>query len=380
MLFQPHAMRDDRRIGALVESLRTYRFGIAAAIAVAAISAACLIRNGSPYFELEFVSRVGDQRLYYDLTLGLLRRSFEKSPYTIGYSVFMAPFAIATGVSPDWRSIMPGLIAVQSLILVPLSFFAIYRAVSCAKAFAALSLLFAVYYCSLLLRSSDVLIKWDFLGLVALSEPIAIALLLAFHALLLKDELKLSQALVAGAVMGAALMCRSTLIILLIAPVIMLVLARRWALVVSLGMSCCAIYSVQLYVNYRMGGSVRFNGYAWWNELNASFNRDTIRAIYGVDATALFSIDYLRRNVTALLPNYALLLYFCFRVFLSDNVRGLLVAGSLMAFLILHLAYWWSGTYDMIDRFMMPAFFLSLFYIARSMSVRHAPQSAARPA
>src|SRR6266446_6362905 len=133
------------------EWLRTHRLGIFAAVVVAAISAACLIQNGSPYFELPLLTQVGDQRLYYDLTLSLLRRSFEKSPYTVGYSLFMAPFALATGVSPDWRSIMPSLIAVQSLILIPLSFFMIYRRISSTKVFAIVSLLFVAYYCTLLL-------------------------------------------------------------------------------------------------------------------------------------------------------------------------------------------------------------------------------------
>src|SRR5205814_3855150 len=86
------------------EWLRTHRFGILAAVVVAAISAACLIRNGSPYFEEGLLTQVGDQRLYYDLTLRLLRGNIEKSPYTVGYSAFMAPFALATGMSPDWRS------------------------------------------------------------------------------------------------------------------------------------------------------------------------------------------------------------------------------------------------------------------------------------
>src|SRR5204862_37630 len=63
--------------------LRTHRFGILAAVVVAAISAACLIRNGSPYFEEGLLTQVGDQRLYYDLALNLLRRSFEKSPYPV---------------------------------------------------------------------------------------------------------------------------------------------------------------------------------------------------------------------------------------------------------------------------------------------------------
>ena len=358
MVLQPHDVR---------ACLRTHRFGILAAVVMAAIGAAVLIWNGSPYFELGLLTQVGDQRLYYDLTLSLLRRSFEKSPYTVGYSLFMAPFALATGVSPDWRAIMPSLIAVQSLILIPFAFFMIYRRISSAKAFAIVSLLFVVYYGSLLLRSTDVLVKWNFFGLSPLSEPLAIALLLGFHALLLKRDLAPWHAAAAGAIMGAALLCRSTLIILLAAPVIVLVLRRRWTPAVILAMSCCAIYAIQLYVNYRMGGSVRFNGYVWWNELNAASHRDYVRSIYGFDSTALFSLDYLRRNVIVLLPHYALLLYLCFRVSLLDNIRGILVAASLMAFLIVHLAYWWSGASDLIDRFLMPAFFLALFTIAQSM-------------
>jgi hypothetical protein len=368
-------------MSAHLDRLRTHRFGILAAVVMAAIGAACLIRNGSPYFELGLLTQVGDQRLYYDLTLSLLRRSLEKSPYTVGYSLFMAPFALATGVSPDWRSIMPGLIAVQALILVPFAFFMIYRRICSAKAFGIVSLLFVVYYGSLLLRSTDVLVKWNFFGLSPLSEPIAIVLLLAFHALLMKRDLAPWQAAVAGAIMGASLLCRSTLIILLAAPVIVLLLRRRWTPAIILAISCCAIYAIQLYVNYRMGGSVRFNGYVWWNELNASSHRDYIRSIYGIESTALFSVDYLRRNVIVLLPHYALLLYLCFRVSLLDNVRGILVAGSLMAFLIVHLAYWWSGASDLIDRFLMPAFFLALFTIAQSMrETRAAPAQTVRPA
>jgi len=117
----------------------------------------------------------------------------------------------------------------------------------------------------------------------------------------------------------------------------------------------------------------------WWNELNAASHRALTLSIYGIDSSDMFSAGYLRRNLIVLLPHYALLLYLCFRVSLLDNIRGILVAGSLMAFMILNLAYSWAAAGGLVDRYLMPAYFLALFYIAQSMpGTQVAPAQSAR--
>jgi len=85
-----------------------------------------------------------------------------------------------------------------------------------------------------------------------------------------------------------------------------------------------------------------------------------------IDSSDMFSAGYLRRKPDRPAPHYALLLYLCFGfpcwITSAESCRG-----SLMAFMILNLAYSWAAAGGLVDRYLMPAYFLALFYIAQSM-------------
>lgn len=193
-----------------------------------------LSQNGSWLFESQILENFGDQRLYFELAYNILAGENAKYPYTLGYPAFYMPFIILENFTNDWRMIMDEVIFIQAFIIVPAIFFLIFRRLNYKKSLI-LFLIIAFYYFNNILFAVDPLLKYNFLGLVPLSEPLAILFLLLsyhFYYRLKSNSVKtlfqkqILNFILLGFLFGATILIRTTSVILLL-PI---VLSSRFSL------------------------------------------------------------------------------------------------------------------------------------------------------
>jgi hypothetical protein len=96
------------------------------------------------------------------------------------------PLIAIENFSSDWRSIMNELIFLQAFIVVPATYFIIFRNLNIQRSLILFLIVF-FYYLAIFFNSNDPLTKYNLLGLIPLSEPVTVLVLISiyhFHALL----------------------------------------------------------------------------------------------------------------------------------------------------------------------------------------------------
>lgn len=333
-------------------------------LSFAVVALLLLVHNGAFIFEYTFLNTYGDQHHYYNLAYELIKGRAVMDYYTLGYSLLYLPFILLTGVSQNWESIMSLLIPFQAFVMVPATIYIIFKDKTKRDALAALAIL-AAYYLVFLLRSGDILIKYNFFGLMPLSEPLAIACLIGAHYAYLKyvkakavapGYIALLVALIAG-----GLLTRNTSAILFAPIFIDLLLDRRFLRLFVIGALTGLVYLPQLIYNHICCGDILYNGYVWKSVARAERNANIVEALYGVRTNALFSIRYLVVNLKVLLLQYIPLLVLATINLMRKNRLVILIVLFSVINLIFHLSYWWSQASGLLDRFLLPNILLLLF-------------------
>lgn len=347
------------------------RLGLIAALVFVAISTVLMITNGSVIFEHDFLERVGDQRLYHGLALGIVELEFPKSLYTVGYPLFLVPAVLLTGQQADWASIMPVVIPLQALVVVPVTMWLVFANKTGRYVLLVASALGA-YILMLFLTSRDVLVGYNLLGLIPYSEPLAILMLvISYHVYLAairsEPDPGVWRLALLGACVAACLLTRNTLAILLLPIFVDMLTARRVRHLAGLSVFVGIFYLPQLIYNYLATGSAFFNGYAWWASEKIEKDRAYIERLYGIDSTAQFSVEYLRQNVTNLWSRYApVVVLSALNLFKPNRFTVMVVAASMMN-VVFYLAYWWSAAGGLIDRFLLPNVILLLYVLGNEL-------------
>jgi hypothetical protein len=235
--------------------------------------------------------------------------------------------------------------------------------------------LLTYYYFTQLLSSQDPLTKYTALGLIPLSEPLAILCLLLSYVLFFrikekKVDKKSSNVLIVGLALFIAytLMTRQTLAIL-IAPIFIYFLQEKWyGLVVKVMSYSFLFYVPQLIWNYWVSRDLLFSGYSWWNsEVAGEMHQKMIYALYNINGNALFSVDYFMQNVKNLFSSYFFLFVLLVIGRFWQSRPGLYVAVFTVFNIVFYLSYWWSGASGLIDRFLLPNYFLIIFFMAKRL-------------
>ncbi len=346
------------------------RFYLIFPVLFAMISLVLIISNGSFIFEYDFINRYGDQNLYYKLAYNLAKWEFPKSPYTLGYPLMYLPFIIVTGIRESWTSIMNFVIPLQAFILIPSSIFLIMKDKTKKWALVTLGLMVG-YYFVFLLKSEDILIKYNVLGLIPLSEPLAVSTLITSYWIYLRylkvEKPKIAHIVLFAGLFSISLLTRNTSLILFLPIFVDLLIDKRLRQVLYIGILAAVFYAPQLIYNYMASKDVLFNGYVWWASNKVEKNTNTIEAIYGVRSSAMFSMQYFAFNITHLLVQYLPLVALCFvNLFKKSRFVSLVVVFSMLN-LVFYLSYWWSGTGDLLYRFLLPNIFLLLFIFKNNL-------------
>lgn len=328
------------------------------------VSIVLIAINRSFIFEREFISQYGDQQLYYKLARGVLNGEFPKSPYTLGYPLLYMPLLLMTGVKESWTSIMPLAISLQAFVLMPMTLFLVFKDKSrkwLVYSFAGL----CTYYGLFFWASTDTLMKYNFFGLIPLSEPLAIFCLISGYYVYLKylqtDTPRLRYLVLFAALFAWSIMTRSTSIILYLPLFIELLLDKRFKPIAIIGGVSALWYAPQIAYNYLCSGDPLFNGYVWWANGKVAKNTNNIESLYGFRSSAMFSVRYLAVNIKDLALEYVPFLTLCGVVALKRNRLVALVLGCSLLNLVFHLAYWWSNYGGLLHRFLLPNIFLLLF-------------------
>lgn len=335
-----------------------------------------LLLNNSYIFEKEIVEVHGDQRLYYELSLSIVQGHPTKSLYSLGYPFFYIPFIILTGVKANWQSIMPYVVLVQSLFLIPASISYIFSKKS-KSAFSMTFILLTLYYL-FLLTSSDSLIKYNILGLIPLSEPLNIFLLLtSYHIYISKIQGKWfssRNSILLGCFLASTVLVRQVSAILLFPIIIDMFIQKNFRTVISTGLSGLFFLSPQLIYNYFVGDNLFFNGYEWWAEMTVDKANIMKESTFGFSSNTEFSLQYFVQNAENLLTRYIPIFVFICYIFYSNfkkrNVFVISIAVASLLNTILYLSYWWSGLGGLIDRFLLPMVFLLLYIFNQTYSLK----------
>ncbi len=334
------------------------------------ISVNLLIINGSFLFESDFLHKVGDQKLYYSLAHKLALLDGEKSYYTLGYPLLYLPFILLTGIKDSWTSIMPAVISLQAFIMLPSSIYLIFKTKTRKYALISFGLL-CTYYFFFVMRSEDILTKYTFFGLIPLSEPLSIFLLLgAYHTYLkyfYSSTPKVKHNLLLSILITWGVLTRNISVILYLPLFIDLLLDKKFRTLCQIGVLSIVLYTPQLIYNFLVSGDVLFNGYKWNAALRAEKNSRAIESLYGVKSSALFSFHYFTANFTSLFAQYLPLFFLATINVVRKNRFLLLVVFCSCLNLILYLAYWWSKAGGLMDRFLLPNVFLLLYIYKNSL-------------
>lgn len=335
-------------------------------ILVTAVSILLIGIEGGILFHPEIVAVHGDQRLYYDLARSLLLGEPVKSLYTLGYPLFMVPLIAATGVSPDWRSIMAPLIALQAFAITPASVYLILCAKS-ARWQAAICALAVLYVGAVLIPSPDPLTKYNLVGLIPLSEPLGVLCLLSVYAIVFAAGRRPSTfaALGAGVVAGFTVLVKSPLALLLV-PAVVEAFRMGWRRELAVAaLAALAAITPQILYNLAVGGSIRFSGYAWWAEITRDKNARMIEQLYGFPSTAMFSPAYLRVNLSRLAWSWLPLALLAAPLVVTGGPLGKALAIATLVDIAFYLSYWWSAAGGLIDRFLLPNVLLVFWALGR---------------
>lgn len=330
-----------------------------------------IVWNGSVIFNHEFLGAFGDQQLYYRLAYRLAHWEFETSWYTIGYPLLYLPLIILTGVSAHWESIMPLLIPLQSFVLMGTVIYLVFRTKTRRYAYITAGLM-VLYYCIWLVFSQDALVKYNALGLIPLSEPLAIFLLISSYHIYLKyfraqDPHIKFFVLFAGLMMWGIL-TRSVSVVLYAPLFVDMLLSGRLRTLLKIGLLMGIFYVPQLLYNYYCSGDWLYNGYTFNSARRAEKEKNIIEGLYGIRTNTMFSMHYFLVNVRELFVRYLPLLALAIGCFAYQK-RNRRLVNLVLIFTVINLcmflAYWWSKTGGLIDRFLLPNMFL-LFYMYRN--------------
>lgn len=328
--------------------------------------------NGSFIFEEEFITNYGDQTLYFELARGLYNLTLIKSQFTLGYPFVFLPLIAMYNNTHRWQDVMPALIFIQALVVVPFSLVMILRN---KKHLTRLTTTIAlILYFLFLNTSEDQLVGLNLLGLIPLSEPVVTILLICTYWIYIsfvKNKRYSSLPIFfLGLCISASVMTRQTSVILITPVFIDLLFSKEYKKLLILSLISFALFSPQLFYNYKVGGSPTFNGYTWWAETREEENNIMKQALYGFSTEAIFSARYFVHNLTQLATRYSILLLAI--VPLASMVRkdrlATLILFATIANLVFHLSYWWSAADGLIDRFLLPNFLLLLFYWGESLN------------
>lgn len=320
-------------------------------------------RNSGFIFEKDIITTFGDQRLYFEASNNwFVNNTFYQSLYTIGYPLIFFLLTLLTQAK-TWVDIMPSLIILQSLIVSPLIYYLILKYSKNNRVLQLLSLI--SYFILFGLFSSFTLNKYIFLGLLPLNEPFCILFLILIYILYKQYKLgvnKLRNIILISILISLIIWIRSVVIVLIFPVLIDLLLDKKFKDILKIIIITMLMYIPQIFVNKVFQGSFLFNGSIWWENLTEQIQFGHKLSIYGFVDKGLFTINYLLFNIKSLFLSYlpAILLII---VILKNktNRLELLVIISGIIYLLLILSYWWSSADKLIDRFLLPLYFLLIF-------------------
>lgn len=355
----------------LTTFIKINKSGLLAAAIIGLINALLVWLNQSWVFERFIIENYGDQQLYFELAYSILSGEKRKSIYTLGYPVFFMIFILKEGLTSDWRQIIAEVIFTQAFIIVPLTFFLIFRKLS-VKYFLIIFTITLYYYLTNLLLAPDPLLRYNFLGLVPLSEPLAVLLIivvyLVYHRLRRVERVGKREMLTFGGLgflIAFCILVRSTLAVLIVPIFLDLLISRKIKAFAILLVSSFIFFIPQLLWNYWVSHNVFFSGYLWWNsEIAEDLNRGIIKRIYGIDSNQIFSLVYLKQNLRTLFLAYFPLIALLVYSRMWRNKLEILVTALSVANILFYLSYFWSAEFDLIDRFLLPNYLLVIFLLS----------------
>lgn len=328
------------------------------------LSLILILINNSFIFEQDFITKYGDQQIYYKTALAITKFRPELSIYTIGYPALMVPLIILTGIQDNWESIMTVLIAIQSFILMPVSIYFVFRNKTKKYAFIAAIMLLA-YLVFFILRSEDPLVRYNVLGLIPLSEPLTVFCLIgAYHIYFKYLHVKgyRKRYLVVFSILFTLGILTRNVSLLLYAPIFLdMLFDKRFREIFFIGIISIILYIPQLIYNIISTGELLFNGYGWLEKTRVEKNTEYIKRLYGIESSSLFSIEYFKVNVSAMLVNYLPFVFLYTLILIRKHRIAILVAIFSLINLIFHLSYWWTKAGGLFERFLLPNLFLLLF-------------------
>lgn len=349
----------------------TNRTGIAAALILIILNSMLLIINGSWIFQRNIIEFFGDQQLYFDLANNVLMGRNFKSPYTLGYSIFYMILIVLHDFPSDWRAIMGTVISIQAFMIVPSIFFLIYRKLN-KVAVITISTVISIYFLYNIIFAVDPLLKFNFLGLVPLSEPLSILTMLFAYVVYFKvknsegsQEKITSLITLLGFLIAFSVMVRSASIILIAPILIDMLLAKKFKLFLSVTLFSALFFIPQLAWNYWVSGSITFSGYIWWAEVvNPVKTVMDIQGLYGINSSAMFSLDYAKVNYIVLISSYIPLVLLLLYSRMWKTKLEVLVTIFTVLNIVFYLSYWWSLNGNLIDRFLLPNYFLIFYFFS----------------
>lgn len=333
-----------------------------------------LLFNKSFYFEYEILAIYGDQKQYYQLAYNLSNLVFEKSQYTIGYSLFYIPFVILKRGIEDWHSIMPLVIFTQSLIITPITLFLIL--ITKSRRYVIYTVIIFLTYLLFLFTSLDPLTKFNLVGLVPLSEPLTSLYLVLSYFIYLKfikvNRLKKFNLyiLILGILISLTILTRQASVILLLPIFLDLLINKEYRKLIYISLLSFIFFIPQFFYNYKVSGGIYFDGYKWWASNEVLRNNELKYKLYGFVDSSIFSIKYFIPNLKILFWRYIsfliLPLILLIRYRRKISIVHLVILFSILN-LLFHLTYWWSNFSDLIDRFLLPNVYLLLFLFGNTL-------------
>jgi hypothetical protein len=366
------------------------------------IAAVLVARNGSLIACFEQLDKFGDQHHYLGLSKNLLHRRFEPHLYSVGYSIFLLPF-LAASPSQEWAEVVRGAVAVQSFILLPLSWgiiTSLFAGAGIAEnphrgRFALIIAAFLAYELFLLRRSASETDFYLFFGLIPYSEPLVVFLFCLLSLIMVRGGMApgTGLAFIAGA-LASSIVATRMVVLILVAPAVIFFLPgliwKRCGSKVALAFAAGLLlaYAPQLFYNWKAYHRPLVSSHCrYWPQV-ASMYADTIRQLYGVSSTAIFSCRYCAVNVVALAKNYLHFLILAIaniaviarkrggrRTMTGEDAFFMLSNCCALLYIGLVLAYWWSPLSDCINRFLMPLAWVSLINLSHSVSLTGRPSA-----
>lgn len=350
---------------------RNNRTGVIASIVLITINFVLLIQNGSWIFEKFTVENYGDQQLYFQLAHSILTRTPQKSIYTLGYPIFFMIFIIKDHMTPDWHQIMAEVISTQAFLIIPFTYFLIFRKLN-LKYFLTVLVILIFYFLTSILYAPDPLLKYNFLGLQPLSEPLAILTLILVYFLYFRisqfetiTRNRLFLIVLTGILVAYCIMVRTTSAVLIAPLFLHLLLERKFKLILILGVVSAFSFIPQLLWNYWVSHNFLFSSYLWWNtEIASDLNKGIISRIYKVDSEEIFSFIYLKQNLITLFQSYFPLILLLIFARMWRNKFEILFFSFSIVNIIFYLTYFWSAEFRLIDRFLLPNFILAVYILS----------------